>query len=386
MAGFLIYYSYQYIFPFVRFDLQNGSLKLSVYDLPGYIATMISNIKYNIHYKRKYNCIIFPILVILLATCSTVKNIKISVLVPAQVNIPGNVKKLSLISRIYPENITGSLDSLNNLQLNPEENYYSLSSECLYAVSDVLKVSPRFEQIKIAGNYAGIDNIHYPGPSIQKAEVREKCESDSTDALLSLEYFKLNDSIRYSMEIFDIHIIDYTIFTTTAWKIYYPGNFSVTQSFVLKDTLVWLGTGSTDGRAVNDLPSVGNMIIKSFNKAGTDCGKLIAPYWVNEINRFYYTSGNKNFRLAKKFAREEDWNNAAELWNPLTNNPNNNIAAKAAFNMALACELQDRIDLAIMWIEKSDSLLKDPRTQIYRNILKSRLEGNKVLDNQLNSN
>jgi len=63
--------------------------------------------------------------------------------------------------------------------------------------------------------------------------------------------------------------------------------------------------------------------------------------------------------LAEKYALQNDWLKAAEIWNRLTNNKNQKIAAKASYNMALACEMEGKHDVAIDWLVKSFSILKE---------------------------
>jgi hypothetical protein len=340
--------------------------------------------KGKIMFQKSHYCIILLLLMIFLTACSPTKDISIGVLVPAYVNIPGRVKSLSLVSRVYPENIKGSLDSLNDVILDSTKNYYPLSAEGLFAVSDVLEKSPRYQQVKISGNYEGIKDVHHPDASIPWEEVKEKCDSDSTDELLSLEYFNLSDSLFINTDFFGYYVIEYLIFIKTFWKLYDPFNFQIDDYYSQSDTLKWNRIELTFTDAATNFPTVENMIIKVFNKAGTEYGRRIAPYWVDGINRMYFIAGNKEFRLAKKYIRKNEWKKAAELWNPQTLNPDKKIAARAAFNMALACEMQNRIDLAIPWIEKSDTLIDNPITKKYWKILETRLRVNKIIDSQLN--
>ena len=340
--------------------------------------------KAKIMFQKSPYCIILLLLMIFVTACSPTEDISISILVPADKKIPGNVKSLSLVSRVYPENIKGSLDSLNDVILDSVKNYYPLSAEGLYAVSDVLEKSPRYQRVKISGNYEGIKNIHHPDPSIPWADVKKKCDTDSTDGLLALEYFNLSDSLFINTNFFGYYTIDYLIFIKTIWKLYDPYNYQIDDYYSQSDTLKWKSIELTFTDASSNFPTVEDMIIKSFNKAGTEYGKRIAPYWADGINRIYFIAGNKKFRLAKKYIRKNEWKKAAEFWNPQTLNPDKKIAARAAFNMALACEMQNRIDLAIPWIEKSDTLSDNPITKKYWKILETRLQVNKIIDSQLN--
>lgn len=53
-----------------------------------------------------------------------------------------------------------------------------------------------------------------------------------------------------------------------------------------------------------------------------------------------------------------DWLKAAEIYKKETKNKNENIAAKATYNMALICEMEGNLDVAIDWLDRSNSVYK----------------------------
>lgn len=83
-------------------------------------------------------------------------------------------------------------------------------------------------------------------------------------------------------------------------------------------------------------------------------GAKMVPSWV-PAERLYYKSHNPNMLAAEKLALNNDWLKAAEIWNKETKNKNHQIAAKACYNMALACEMEGKYDFAIDWLVKSYS-------------------------------
>ena len=63
--------------------------------------------------------------------------------------------------------------------------------------------------------------------------------------------------------------------------------------------------------------------------------------------------------LAEKYALNNEWLKAAEIWNKQSRNKNPRMAAKACYNMALACEMEGKLDAAIDWLVQSHSVLKE---------------------------
>lgn len=98
---------------------------------------------------------------------------------------------------------------------------------------------------------------------------------------------------------------------------------------------------------------------------GKSCAEKLIPGWI-PVERMYYRSGNPEMRKAEKFARQNDWISAAEIWNKNSKSPNEKIAAKAAFNMGLACEMEGKPDLAIDWVVQSANKKSFVDNEIHR--------------------
>jgi len=90
---------------------------------------------------------------------------------------------------------------------------------------------------------------------------------------------------------------------------------------------------------------------------GNSFAAKMIPNWI-QTERVYYKSKNTEMLKAEKYAISQDWLKAAEIWNKQTKNKNDKIAAKACYNMALACEMEGKPDVAIAWLVQSYSSLK----------------------------
>jgi hypothetical protein len=130
------------------------------------------------------------------------------------------------------------------------------------------------------------------------------------------------------------------------------------------------------------------MVNSSSFYLGSSFGAKMIPNWM-PAERMYYKSKNPEMIKAEKFAINQDWLHAAEIWNKQTKSKNNKIAAKACFNMALTCEMEGKPDLAIAWLVQSYSGLprnnEDHRAicQQYVNILALRKKEIERLEEQV---
>jgi len=133
---------------------------------------------------------------------------------------------------------------------------------------------------------------------------------------------------------------------------------------------------------MESLPEFINSLRAASYNAGLRYGQRISPSWF-EVPRYYYTSGGEAMREAGKLAASRDWKGAAEIWKKLAYQENEKVAAKACFNMALVCEMEDLLIPSLDWAIKSYFIKQDPNTKEYIDQLKVRYEKQKVIKTQL---
>ncbi len=84
--------------------------------------------------------------------------------------------------------------------------------------------------------------------------------------------------------------------------------------------------------------------------AGEDVVKNFFPVWDNE-QRCLYSYENSAWRKAYSLAMNFKWTEAIDIWMEDTSSPDNVKASCAAFNIAVACEMLEKYDLAIDWLD-----------------------------------
>lgn len=130
---------------------------------------------------------------------------------------------------------------------------------------------------------------------------------------------------------------------------------------------------------VDDLDSLNNKVVqkKLFKTISLSLGKeiasLIVPKWDTEKRALfiYYTP---EWMEAYKKANLFEWNNAIKIWSSLIDENKREFSAAAAFNIAVACELSDKYELALEWLDYSYKLHPYPQTFIYKQIISGRIE------------
>ena len=88
-------------------------------------------------------------------------------------------------------------------------------------------------------------------------------------------------------------------------------------------------------------------------------------------------------RLAAHKAAQDDWSGAAIIWEKHAYSENLFVASWASFNMALVCEIEDRLIEALDWAIRSYSIQQKPLTREYIGLLRKRYEHEKKLRRQV---
>jgi len=318
---------------------------------------------------------------LLIFSCSSYKITKISILTPGQVHFPPEVQDLSLVLLKNEFNMpSGRLDSLNNIRLDPEFNYYQFAREYLYGLLNTLQESPRFDNIVITdlNKFDSFGNE----PAFYWEEIIRICRNDSTDAVILIDDFYLDDSLKVT-DWGGAYYVRYLLKNRMYYLVLNPKMQEITGRYYVLNEFTWDGLDLSFEAATGQLPDPSDMILLSCYETGQKAGRSIAPVWSDDIRRIYYTRGNRLLAKGALYAKSDTWREAAGYWRMAADSKKNRTSARAAFNMALVCEIEDRLDLAQDWIALSDSLRRTEFSVLYQQILQTRMEHKIMLDKQM---
>lgn len=296
-----------------------------------------------------------------------VGSVSVEVLKPASLTIPENVRTVAFIKRDNYQSDTFKVGFIDNFKVKIDSTvkYSELSNKCVDAAADFFRNHGNFEQVY---NYRDSLNGLIFGPVTDTSHDLLSKKSNA-DLLVFLDYFHMNNAI--------LDFGNKTVFHSTPrlrWTLNFRNDSSI-YYFDQKDTL-WF-----DNTNFNVFDLRNRRSRKTLESCAVTEGELfgskLIPTWIT-VDRMYYKSNNTEMLKAEKLALKNEWNGAAQVWKNLTKNKNQRIATKAKYNMALACEMEGRPDLAIEWITKSfieymgnDERHKD-NCQRYINVLATR--------------
>lgn len=317
---------------------------------------------------------------LLLVGCSPMAEISIQVIEPAKITLPPYVNKVAFANHSYlPE-----YKDEDTIGLSRKEIYILdtvINNQVFLGLQDGLNESPLFDLDSIhILQFRRSDTIDFLAPFTED-QLRLINDSEQAEALISLEYYRIKDTIGMIEYLMDFMAFRQMI-THMVWRIYDLSRNSVFDEYMQKDTTDWYMLENDTYLAMESLPEFITSLRTASYKAGLKYGERISPTWF-EVPRFYYKSGGKEMKKAGKMAASLEWKGAADIWKKLAYQEDPRTAAKASFNMALVCEIEDLLIPALDWAIKSYFIKQDRVTKEYIDQLKVRYMKQKEVKNQL---
>lgn len=292
-----------------------------------------------------------------------VGSFQVEILKPGIFNIPKDVNTVAIFNRdiLQSDTLTVYYFKQGVHFEDTTIRYSDLSNNCIDALAGYLENEGYFSKVV---NYRdslkqSFKDLHF------LATIPELLQRTGTDACIFLDYFHFNSSMVYN------YGNQFYTNASAKWSVAFKNDTS-TYLYNQFDKLIFEDRDSIESQI--KFKPVGTRFIEASDNLGELFGTKLIPFKLI-VDRLYYKSNNPEMVKAQEFALNNDWLKAAEIWNRLATNKNDRIATKAMYNMALACEMEGKPDLAISWLVKSYSGLKRKNTnhkancQRYINVL-----------------
>jgi len=372
---------------------------------------------------------IISILFIALTFAGCTSTIGLQVLKPADVTMPEEIQKFTLVNRSRPNkknqvwNVVEGILTGEGLFEDREG-----AENCLGGLMQTMQQTPRFTINQASMEFKGTGTEQF-APPLTWEEVEAMCQQNNSEALIVLEAFDSNNHLTFDSKpvtvkfpcwdvnkngvkdasedvnhdkVWDsrdcsaegLSTNDQSVTTTeyythaqmevkSGWRVYFPKEKRIVDEYRFSDFLNFDGKGTTPAQATAALPNKRDCIKKTGFHAGTVYGFRISPQWIN-VSRYFYTRGSDNMKLAGKKARKiNDWKGAMELWKNEALSGSRKIAWKANYNMAVSSEREGNLDMALVWAKKAYEIGGKSAAAAYVNILNSRIMDNNRLKEQM---
>ncbi len=351
---------------------------------------------YNQRYlNRTYLWAYFLAVLLLLLATSCNPTTQIQVLQPAAFTIPDHIETVVTINRSIPpkkfwNTVEGAITG-ENIGQDKEG-----ARNALNALTHALTQTPRFDVKQSGIEMEGSGNRSLPIP-LDWNEVDRICKQYKADALVALEAYdtdvlqncnpreiksKDKEGNTVIETRYDAHL---STDVKLAWRMYDPQNQQIIDEFSVAEGLDWEESADTHDGAIDLLPHRQFTVNETSSVAGTSYGMRIAPVWIN-VERTYFKDHKNSPQMEKanRFVKAGKWKTAAAQWQVLINSPDHKLAGKAAYNMAVANEVEGKLSSALDWAEKSYTEFGNGKAKEYINILNRRIMEQERVNQQMN--
>jgi hypothetical protein len=317
-----------------------------------------------------------------LAGCKSVGTVQIEVIKPASIVLPNQVNSLIVLNNYQ----ISSVDSFPNKLQKAYHSFDTLASgKIIDQVLYYLNESPRIDSCFSLPNA-----LYRPAKDRLKPivwpDINQITQKFHVDAVLSLEGFGIIDSLARITEFDGYSYSTYTnllLYVNSIWRLYIPDSINRIEKWVQRDTLFIpeISNYNEFREAIITKEGIEYLSDEIASQTSPKISNRIAPYWV-QVQRDFYYNQRPEMQEAAGFVYRNQWLKAAAIWQKLSTDKNIQTSGAACHNMALACEVEGKLDLALIWEKKAIAKLNTTITYNYYQLLEYRIREEKILNEQ----
>jgi hypothetical protein len=347
-------------------------------------------------YLLPFTCLLF--LALFFGSC--MRATQLTVLQPAAFKLPDHIATVAVVDRSKPSN--GWLNVLEGIVTGEGIGQDRRSREQAVAgLTEALTRTPRF-QVKSTGlEYTGSRaGVRLPEP-MPWPEIERICREYGADAVVAIESFDSDNFTsarkvetkrkdKSGKQYLDTHYdSEQRTGVRLGWRLYDPKSRVILDEITTSDEQRRSATGQTERQALGNLPAPVNVSREAAYFAGQDYGARIAPLYVSVSRNFYAKA--KGFKpqmqKAARLATGQEWAQAAEIWQNVVDHPNGNrkAAGRAAYNLAVAAEMEGDLDGALQWARKAYNDYGNSSARTYAEEIRRRQRDAERVEEQMKS-
>ena len=350
----------------------------------------------------------FSIIFLILTGCS-VSTISLDIVRPAEIDVPSHIQNIVVINRSLPSNSNQLVNILDGVFSGEGIGDDKKGSEmCVSGLKTALNIKINGKsKFNILNGESFIDSEHLKGTGTDQwpeplswGKTKIEFQDFDIDGLIVLETFDSKSSIINNGLVEKIKLFNkkkqkvklteaiLNMEVQAGWRIYDLKNQSIIDQKIFIDQKSFSETGLTFEAAKDKLPNKRYAISKTGLFAGEQYAFRVSPKY-EIVKRYFYIKAKKSFKLenesfkrAYNLFKYDNFEKSAEIWKGFTNHADFQIAGRACFNMALVCELKNKYNLAVVWVNKSIAY-NNKRAINYLSILEKRKKEIKKVEQQL---
>ena len=345
----------------------------------------------------------FNILLIILlinSSCSSIYRFSIDVQEPAAVTLPVSAQNVLILDNtVIQPNDYGIERTLDGQPIRVD---YPLSLDSMVwlsidEITNVLNESGFFNSVAIYKEPLRTDAEWFSVPNLSTEDQDDFYNMDNFDALFVINrlFFFIKEDVKafktgaFSLE--PLAFLDLRIDGIINCSMYTYGNENPLVSFTVSDSLIAESTVRNDSLLL--FKTIPEYVLEELSRIlGNQAAQRFIPAWKTK-ERALFSGHGARIKEAVGYAANRQWANAEKIWIVELEKKTKPVdRAKISFNIAVANEMQDRIEQALIWAQKAREHLKDLNTgnestiteltDAYISELERRIQNNHLLDLQ----
>ncbi|MCW3787074.1 DUF6340 family protein [Plebeiibacterium sediminum] len=294
-----------------------------------------------------------------LISCSTYEQLSIDVLMPAKYTFQPEIKSIVLVdnARAYREKNTHKIavpSGAYSIDTIWKDDFPDIF---LYGLKYELDQRNFFDSVyvhEISLRRSGLSDTTF----LTWSMVNELCKKYDAQAVVSIDDYIYQTNIKVE-DLYDGNMYGYLDASSSVlYRGYNNLNKSLIFSKVSSDTISWSVYGNGLSYVAQNLPNLRQGLADLANYMGDKAVNDIAPFWETE-KRILYSSGNFYFMQAAEHVRNDNWGEAIKLWKYVFDNSKKLIKSRAAYNLALASEVEGDYKSASYWIKEGLDIVSE---------------------------
>jgi hypothetical protein len=334
----------------------------------------------------------FFILIIFLSSCTSIHQLSIEVQEPASITFPADVANLLVVNNAAKQPGRSGITRTYNGTIveDPALNLDSVSWITTASLLSHIRGTHFFKEVSYYKETLRKDDNWLTAEPLSK-KFRESI-FETHDGIISIDRILMTldeqvlaNDIKQSVEV--------KLEAKLTCSIYLYNRENPLTAFTVSDTLVFSSVffDSKDSMSVvKELPEY--LIDELAYNTGEKLASYFTPSWTLK-DRTIYSGSNARMQEALSFGRTGKWNRAEAVWmNEYAQKFKPADQGKLANNIAVANEMQDKLDIALQWAISAQTHFKasSPNAttselleiNAYVNDLQKRIQDNALLDLQ----
>ncbi len=311
--------------------------------------------------KKILNCLFFCLFLIIFFSCTLYRNVPIEVFQPKEVKLPSDVQNIGFIYRNFKfTNDTLQQyflldDILTADRFNKGKNIDSLMAvTCLQNAANEFQKNgvcrnPVIFPVDIFPRQTG-ENIHSLPPSLIK-KLAMPAKAGYLVFLETLSYF----FSQYNLS--EDHADYQQVKLAGIWSLYDVETGEIADSKTLADTIYWDYQELAQQQPVAKIPPRLPAMVQAAGLFGENYSKRFYSGW-KKVDRLMVIPPLEDFRMAAELANEQQWDKARDIWEKYADPHLGRLSVSACYNMALAFEISDDLEMANQWIDRAVNAAK----------------------------